>query len=424
MTTLRSVIAYLAAMIRYAGVAYIVVLVALWHSFYLAAPWRLTAPALAVAWALTAVAYLRRRPPSPLLACVDSAFYLVLALGGQACVPPAIRDQAVSWVVVAMSGQLIIPAWSASGPLAALLVLAAPAAYLVGAVREPVTDRRTLAGAAVLLLVVGLVHGWGRRALFGRAAAADAEVDAADRAAREQYAVLSANIARREHERLVHDTVLNTLTAVARDGGNAAARIVTRCRQDVALIEAALGGADDPDAVDPAAAGLLSEVLAVVDDMRARGLTVHLDADKADPAASHPAAADPAVSWPAASRPAVSGPVSAAVAGAVREALANVAAHAGTGEAWVSIQSAGPADADWLRVVVRDQGNGFDPDRVDRARLGLRRSITERAAESGGHAAIWSVPGQGTEVTLTWPAPDQAGQPRPGHALVRPGSSW
>jgi hypothetical protein len=33
----------------------------IWHSFYLAASWRLAAPALAVAWAVTVMAYLRRR---------------------------------------------------------------------------------------------------------------------------------------------------------------------------------------------------------------------------------------------------------------------------------------------------------------------------------------------------------------------------
>ena len=76
-----------------------------------------------------------------------------------------------------------------------------------------------MAGAAVLLLMVGLVHSLGRRALYGRAAAADAALDEADQAASEQYAILSRNIERREHERLLHDTVLNTLTALARAGG-------------------------------------------------------------------------------------------------------------------------------------------------------------------------------------------------------------
>src|SRR5690242_18815279 len=40
MTTLRSMIVHLATMIRYAGIAYIVVQVAIWHSFYAESPSR------------------------------------------------------------------------------------------------------------------------------------------------------------------------------------------------------------------------------------------------------------------------------------------------------------------------------------------------------------------------------------------------
>lgn len=395
MTTLRSVIAYLATMIRYAGIAYIVVQVAIWHSFYAESPWRMAAPALAVAWAAAAALYLRRHPPSKLLTGADTAAYLALALAAQGGVPPPVRDSAFSWLVIAMSGQLIVPAWFAPGPLAALLAVASPLAYLAGAELWPVTSVKTMTGAAILLLAVGLVHGWGRRVLYGRAASADADVARADQAAREQYAILCRNIERREHERLLHDTVLNTLTAVARGSGDAGAEVVTRCGQDVALLEAALGGADDlaADYVRPSG-DLLSEVRGVLADMRARELTVHLAVD-------HAAAA------------AVPARVSTAISNAVREALSNVAAHAGTGEAWVSVGRGAPgADAEdprRLRITVRDKGAGFDPAHVDQARLGLRRSITERIAECGGQALIRSAPGQGTEVSLCWPAPDRAG---------------
>jgi hypothetical protein len=46
--------------------------------------------------------------------------------------------------------------------------------------------------------------------LYRRAAATDAALDEADRNAREQYVILSRNVERREHERLLPDTVLNT----------------------------------------------------------------------------------------------------------------------------------------------------------------------------------------------------------------------
>jgi signal transduction histidine kinase len=389
-TTLRSVIAQIATTIRYAGIVYIIVQVAVWwHSFYAGSPARLLAPALAVAWGAVVSARLGRDGPSALLTGVDSAAYLVLGLCAQGCVPPPVRDGAFSWVVIAMSGQLMIPAWYASRALSAL-VLASPLAYLAGAGMWPVTSARMMTGAAVLLLAIGVVHSWGRRVLYRRAATADAAVERADAAAREQYAVLCRNIERREHERLLHDTILNTLTAVARGSGGAEAEVVARCRRDVALMEAALGGAEDlaMDAVRPSD-DLLSEVRGVVADMRARGLTVHLDADDGTGAA-------------------VPAQVITAMANAAREALTNVAAHAGTREAWVSVRllvADGEAtDPVRLRIAVRDRGAGFDLARVDQSRLGLRRSITERAAECGGQASVWSKPGLGTEVSLSWPA--------------------
>jgi signal transduction histidine kinase len=397
MTTLRSVVAPLASTIRSAGIVYIAAQVVIWHSFYTTDAWRLTAPVIAVAWAAAVIVCLRRRWPSPFLACVDSGFYLALALSAQECVPPNIRDDTFSWVVISMSGQLLIPAWYAPGSLAVLLTLAAPAAYWLGDVMQPVTNTRTLAGATMVLIVVGLVHNLGRRQLYGRAEAADATLDAAAQAASEQYAVLARNIERREHERLLHDTVLNTLTALARDGADDPTEAVSRCRQDVALIEDALGDQDNLAAGASREYGDLADaVLVVVADLRGRGLSVHVDIDGGE-------------------EPVVPARVTAAVANATREALSNVAVHAGTGEAWVQVrQTTSAADADVpcrVEVIVRDRGAGFDLDRVDRTRLGLRRSIAERIADCGGHAAVWSTPGHGAVVRMSWPAPAISGQP-------------
>ena len=369
----------------------------IWHSFYTADAWRLTAPVIAIAWAAAVIVCLRRRWPSPFLACVDSGFYLALALTAQECVPPNIRDDTFSWVVISMSGQLIIPAWYAPGSLAVLLTLIAPAAYWLGNVMRPVTNTRSLAGATMVLIVVGLVHNFGRRELYGRAEAADATLDAAARAASEQYAVLARNIERREHERLLHDTVLNTLTALARTGADDPTGAVSRCRQDVALIEDALGDQDNPAAGAGRESGdLAGAVLAVVADLRGRGLSVHVDI-RGEEGSVVPAR------------------VTAAVANATREALSNVAAHAGTGEAWVQVRHPTSAvDADVpgrVEVTVRDRGAGFDLDRIDRSRLGLRRSIAERIADCGGQAAVWSAPGHGAVVRMSWPASASSGEP-------------
>jgi signal transduction histidine kinase len=399
MSTLRSVVAPLASTVRSAGVVYIVVQVVIWHSFYTADPRLLTAPALAVAWGAAVVVSLRRRWPSPVLAGVDSAVYLALALGAQECVPPQVRDDMFSWLVICMSGQLLVPAWYVPRALSLLLALVTPAAFWLGAALPPVTDRGTLTGAAILLIVVALAHTLARRELYGRAAAADGAVDEAARAASEQYAVLSRNIERREHERLLHDTVLNTLTALARAGADDVAGAAGRCRRDVALIEDALGDPDDPaDGTGRPPGDLVGQVRSVVAELRGRGLTVHLDVDDEG-------------------GPAVPPRVTAAISNATREALSNVAAHAGTGEAWVQVRlTAQPGDAEVpgrLQVIVRDSGAGFDQARVNQGRLGLRRSIAERTADCGGRASIRSAPGQGTVVSLSWPASAPPDEPVP-----------
>ena len=416
MTTLRSVIACLAAMVRGAGTVYIVVQVVIWHSFYTAVSWRLVAPALAVAWAGIIMVYLRRRWPSPFLAGLDSAVYVALALGAQECVPPAVRDNAFSWLVISMSGQLVVSAWYAPGLLSVLLALSSPAAYWVGAMLQPVTSSRTLTGSAILLVILGLVHLYGRRELYGRAASADANLDRADRAAGEEYAILRRNIERREYERLAHDTVLNTLTALTRADRDDVAEVVNRCRQDVALIEGALRDPDDPAAAARCPPGDLGSAMrAVVAEMRSQGLKVHLEIDTRT-GSPVPARVIMAISY------------------AAREALWNVAAHAGTGEAWVRVRlTALQSDAEIpcrLQVIVRDRGAGFDPSLVDRARLGLRRSIAERTADCGGQASIWSEPGQGTVVSLSWPASERASEPGPAdlalanRALAQESQPW
>ena len=402
--------ARLASLVRCAGIAYIAVQVAVWHSFYTAGPWRLAGPVAASVWAAAVTIYLRRRWPAPLFACLDSAVYVALALSCQGCVPPGLRGHAYSWLVIAMSGQLLVPAWYAPAAVSVPLALAAPAAYWAGAVQAAGGVSRTTTVATILLAMVAGVHIYGRRALSGRAAEADAALAEADRVASEQYVILSRNIERREHERLLHDTVLNTLTALARAGPGDVAGVVSRCRRDVALIEAALSDADDADGATGHSRGdMVGRVRAVADEMRARGLTVHVAVD---------ASPGPASAGPASPMSAAPAPVAAAIANAVREALSNVAAHAGTGEAWVEVSLPAPGR---LQVTVRDRGAGFDPADVDGTRLGLRRSIAERMADCGGQASIWSAPGQGTVASLSWPASagaDPAGPARP--ALVLP----
>jgi signal transduction histidine kinase len=419
LTSLKSVAARIARTIRCLAIAYTCVQVIVWHSFYAASPWLLAWPAAQMLWGAAAVAYLGRRWPGWQLAVIDTGVHLALALGAMASVPAAMRGDAANWLYIAMLGQLFIPAWFAPTAVFAPLAVAAAAGYWTGAklTMTPASAHNSPAAAAALILAVGAANWCGRRMLYRWANRADAALARADADARAQYVVLSRNIERREHERLLHDTVLNTLTALARAGRGDA--VVGRCRHDVTLMEHALGDPGDPaHAAGRAYDSLLAGVEAVAIEMRARGLDVHVRVTRSEAGGDNGSSAGSAPAGPDGA-PAVPAPVAAAIAHAVREALANVASHAGTGEAWVEIIERAPgvaaepgvaaAEPGGLKVTVRDAGTGFDPARVDPARLGLRRSIIERIADQGGRVSVQSAPGRGTVVSMCWTA---AAEPR------------
>jgi signal transduction histidine kinase len=391
MSTLRSVIGRLAYLVRCAGIVYVAVQLAIWHTFYLDNPWHLTIPAAAMGWGAAAALYLRWRSPTLILTCVDCAVYVLIALTAQGSIPLGIRGHAYSWLVIIISTQVMVPAWFAPAVLSVPLMLAPSLAYWAGA-RAAQADTRLTVVTSVMLIMLTIAHRYGRSQLYGRAKDADTDLEMADRAASEQFVILSRNIEYREHERLLHDTVLNTLTALAQASGGDAAGLVNRCRHDVSLIEARLDPADMPAGARPGNGDLIGDVEEVAIEMRARGLEVHVKT-----------AGD--------GLPVVPATVATAIRGVAREALANVIAHARTGEAWIEISHTATDAGSRLQVTVRDHGIGFDPARIDPARLGLRRSIAERAADCGGQASVWSAPGQGTVVRVSWPAPVPAAVP-------------
>jgi signal transduction histidine kinase len=81
-----------------------------------------------------------------------------------------------------------------------------------------------------------------------------------------------------------------------------------------------------------------------------------------------------------------------------REALANVARHAGASRAWVRVE----AQPGSVLVDIRDDGRGFDPDGGHPGHFGLE-SMRSRAAEIDGHLTITSEPGHGTLVRVVAP---------------------
>lgn len=91
----------------------------------------------------------------------------------------------------------------------------------------------------------------------------------------------------------------------------------------------------------------------------------------------------------------------------IQEALNNVRRHSGASQAWVSLRGSPRG----LEVTVRDDGRGFDPQRLDRGRwprFGLQ-SMEERAKAIGGSLQIDSRLGSGTAVTIRapWATPEE-----------------
>jgi len=398
MAVLGTLVVRITVILRGIALAEMVVQVIIWRSFYQASPWLLWGPAVALAWGGTSIGYLRRHRPGWRFVCADTAVCAGLAFGAAWCVPPAIRGEAGSWLFILVTAQTLAPVWLAPRALSLPLAFAPAIAFGAGtalAPASPLVGADPRQASLALLFAVVTVHWLVKRMLYGRALKADNALAAAHREAHDQYVILSENVERREQDRLVHDTILNTLTAIARSGGTPAA--VSQCRRDIALLESALGESGGAAAADRPGAGPVAAVEAVVGEMRARGLAVGLEVTGG--VAARGGGQEPGP---------VPGPVVAAMAHATREALANVAEHAGTGQAWVTVsvtpaKAAGPGR---IRVTVRDAGAGFDPGRADPGRLGVRRSITERVEDWGGSASVRSAPGQGTTVCLRWPAVD------------------
>ncbi len=182
---------------------------------------------------------------------------------------------------------------------------------------------------------------------------------------------------RLRHHRMLHDTVLATLTAVARGGladAPSAERLRRRCAQEVDRIRRML-----LDDANPAPTALTAALAETVDAAEALGLRVHVRQD-ALPAALPSAVVE-------------------ALDGAAREALNNVARHAGVGEAWLTVTAEGTDGTVVVRVV--DRGRGFDP-ATSPAGFGLGSSILQRVRAVGGEPRLVSGPGEGTCVELVW----------------------
>lgn len=282
-----------------------------------------------------------------------------------------------------------LQAWAAA---VALLAAAAPGAvrtFMEGGSASAFAFAASLANAGTMLLAVLLA------ALFARYL--DRQADLSTRAAAGLDAMLEASDQenakgeeRVRQYRILHDTVLSTLSAIARGVDPSDPLVRQRCAADAEYLRSIISSEGLSNANR-----LQSELATVGRDQAALGLRVHQHV--ADLPAGLPSA------------------VVHAIAESSREALNNVLKHSGTDQAWITAiggdsdngaddNSAGAEGGNGARITVTitDRGTGFDPATATEG-LGLQQSIIGRMREVGGQAFVDSSPGHGTTVELQWP---------------------
>ncbi|KRC52289.1 histidine kinase [Leifsonia sp. Root227] len=191
---------------------------------------------------------------------------------------------------------------------------------------------------------------------------------------------------RRQGARLLHDTVLATLTLLAHSGvGVSAGALREQAGEDAALLrQLRLGFTPDPTRsgdykLKPVEESTLGNTLeSVKQRFRRMGLEVN---------------------WHGSGQVLLPSDILDAFLLALGECLENVRRHSGVNEAHVTITD----DETTVRAMVTDAGKGFDVSTIEHGRLGFTESIVARLRDVGGNARLFSSPGSGTTVVLEVP---------------------
>ena len=276
--------------------------------------------------------------------------------------------------------------------LGRMLILVGAFAVTMVTVAVVYTNSITLAYASLTTIA-----GWAGMTAIGSVLSAGLlraarRISSIGRAHRSERQASETEAQRRQSARLLHDTVLATLTLLAHSGVGVSqsalrrqsaddARLLRQLRLNASLVGmSGVAGAEKPTATPTGTIVLApSDNLAKV---RTRFEKLGLDVD-----------------WHGASGVGLGAANLEAFLLALGECLENVRRHSGVHEAHVTITE----DEDAVRAVVTDNGNGFVPAEVPEARLGYRESVVGRLREVGGSARVFSAPGAGTTVVLEVP---------------------
>jgi signal transduction histidine kinase len=191
---------------------------------------------------------------------------------------------------------------------------------------------------------------------------------------------------RRQGARLLHDTVLATLTLLAHSGvGVEPEALRNQAAEDARLLrQLRLGGTPMPRSsggytLERVETSDLGHTLESVKQRFGRmGLQV---------------------AWHGSGQILLASHVLDAFLLSLSECLENVRRHAEVGSADVTITE----DDTTVRAMVTDAGVGFDLDSVDLGRLGIAESVMARIRDVGGKVRLFSSPGSGTTVVLEVP---------------------
>ena len=191
---------------------------------------------------------------------------------------------------------------------------------------------------------------------------------------------------RRQDARLLHDTVLATLTLLAHSGvGVSPIALQKQAGDDARLLrQLRLGGLPNPCSsgvysLESASVLTLGDTLdAVRQRFERMGLTVN---------------------WHGSGQVQLHSNVLDSFLLALSECLENVRRHSGVDHADVTITD----DDTTVRAMVTDTGVGFDLGQVGSERLGVAESVIARLRDVGGNARLFSSIGAGTTVVLEVP---------------------
>lgn len=191
---------------------------------------------------------------------------------------------------------------------------------------------------------------------------------------------------RRQSARLLHDTVLATLTLLAHSGvGVSADALREQAAGDAKLLrQLRLGSTPTPKAVGDYNLQPVEETPlgTTLESVKSRFGRMGLE-----------------VSWHGTGQVLLPSHILDAFLLALAECLENVRRHSGVTQAHVTITE----DETTLRAMVTDQGVGFDIADVGEAKLGFAESVVARLRDVGGNARLFSAPGAGTTVVLEVP---------------------